>query len=129
MATTPWRSFAPVESEREYLALLTYLPLRSLRSLGSFTLQTLAITRQLKETTGLIGYSLMARPVRKEFWTLSVWNDESALARFANMRPHADTMTAMRPFMKQTKFIRWKLRGSDIPPKWEDALPRWQRAA
>jgi hypothetical protein len=40
------------------------------------------IRRQLAESEGLIGYSLDAHPLAKEFWALSVWEDRDSLWRF-----------------------------------------------
>ena len=33
-------------------------------------------------------------------------------------------MTAMVPYMGKTRFIRWTITGSELPPSWEDALRR-----
>ncbi|MGH7987068.1 MAG: DUF3291 domain-containing protein [Candidatus Binataceae bacterium] len=124
MPTLPWKSLNPVDPDREYLVSLTYLPLRQGRSLPRFIVQTIAVTRQLKIAKGLLGYSLLARPLSKRFWTLSAWRDEDALNRFAVARPHLNTMRTMRPYMLETKFIRWNIKGREIPPGWEDALTR-----
>jgi quinol monooxygenase YgiN len=93
--------------------------------LPTFLMQTRRIMTQLEQTRGLIGYSLLARPLRKHFWTLSVWEDEAALRAFVEAGAHAITMRSMAPHMGATRFIRWKIRGAGIPPKWADALDRW----
>jgi heme-degrading monooxygenase HmoA len=75
-------------------------------------------------TDGLIGFSLLARPLRKHYATLSVWTDEDALARFADTEPHRDLMRALSHEMDSTRFVRWTIRGSDGRPSWDDALNR-----
>lgn len=125
MATLPWRSLSAVDREREYLALLSFLPLTHAWKLPSFAIQTRRILAQLQHAPGLIGYSLFARPLRMHFWTLSVWEDEAALRAFVAAGAHALTMRSLAPHMGATRFIRWKIHGSRIPPKWADALDRW----
>jgi hypothetical protein len=75
----------------------------------------------LKSSRGLIGYSLRAQLLAKNAWTVSVWEDERALIEFVGKSPHVDTMKKVGLGVER-KFVRWKLLGSDIPPKWEDAL-------
>jgi len=62
MVDTPWRSVATPDRGGEYLALLSYLPLK--------------IRAQLAGTPGLIGYSFRANLLSHRFWTLSTWEDE-----------------------------------------------------
>jgi hypothetical protein len=121
----PWKSFGRAEPDRQYLVLLSFLPLRHSWRVPWFLLHTVRIMNQLKGSTGLAGYSLFARPLAKSFWTLSVWEDESALSRFVRALPHAQTMNVMAAHMGKTNFIRWTVKGSEIPPGWDDALRRW----
>jgi len=58
------------------------------------------------------------------FWTLSVWESEAALEAFVARDPHADIMSAMQPRMGRTRFLRWHIRGAEVPPRWRDALER-----
>ena len=125
MATTPWRSFGQVEPQREYLVLLSYLPLKRISGIPPLLLHTIRIMSQLRRSRGLAGYSLRAELGAKRFWTLSAWEEEAALRAFVQSQPHAGTMRVMAPHMDKTAFIRWRLTGSQLPPAWEDALRRW----
>jgi hypothetical protein len=120
----PWKALAAIDREREYLALLTYLPLRSCAKIPSFFWYTFQIQRQLKDTQAAVGYALRAKPLSRRFWTLSVWESERALMDFVAKTPHADVMKALSPHMERTKFTRWKLPGSALPPNWDDAMRR-----
>jgi hypothetical protein len=40
------------------------------------------VTKQLASAEGVLGYSVLARPLSKLFWTLSMWKDEAALRTF-----------------------------------------------
>ncbi|HKE00648.1 MAG TPA: antibiotic biosynthesis monooxygenase, partial [Planctomycetota bacterium] len=112
------------EPDREYVALLTYLPLRAYRSIPRFLVSTIRIGRQLARAPGAIGYSLRASMGSKQFWTLSVWESEAALGAFVAARPHLDAMSGLRGHMGATRFTRWRVRGRELPPDWSDALRR-----
>ena len=124
MPVKPWVTYRRPEPNREYLAILSELPLRRLRSLPEFFGYVWRVGTQLKQSSGLIGYSLFARPLRLKFWTLSVWDSDAALIDFVNHMPHRRVMTALQGKMHQTRFKRWNIMGSEYPPSWEDALER-----
>ena len=124
MPTKPWVTFRRPDPEREYLVLLSELPLKRLRDLAAFFLYSWRIQGQLQQTPGLLGYSLRTRILRRQFWTLSVWDGEAALQQFVVEPPHSHVMRALREKMGQTHFVRWRLRGADFPPQWEDAFTR-----
>lgn len=124
MPKLPWKSFAVPESDREYLALLSYLPLNTFRAMPKFFRYTVQIRRQLADSGGLLGYSLDTNVPGREFWTLSVWEDGESLMRFVERNPHGRVMTDLMPHMGQTEFIRWKVDGASVPPDWEEAKRR-----
>jgi heme-degrading monooxygenase HmoA len=124
--TIPWRSFNAADPERNYVILLSYLPLKSVWQIPQFLIQTTRIMGQLRSSRGLVGYSLRAELGTKRFWTLSAWEDELALQAFVRAQPHAHTMTAMVPHMGATGFYRWTAKGSELPARWDEALRRWR---
>jgi len=119
-----WKSFASAADEREYLALLSFLPLNKYRAIPRFIKYTAEIESQLSESRGLIGYSLQAQILSLRFWTLSVWEDEGALMEFVVKTPHGPVMQSMLPHMGATKFTRWSIKGANLPPGWSDAKKR-----
>jgi len=125
MPATPWKKVGEVDPVRDYLALLSYLPLKHRWRIPSVVLHTRRIVAQLQQTSGLVGFAMMARPLRRQFWTLSVWDNDGALQAFVDAGSHAVTMRAMTPHVGATRFIRWKVRGVDLPPSWDDAFDRW----
>jgi quinol monooxygenase YgiN len=125
---SPWKALAPTDSHLEYLALLSYLPLKTHWAIFRFLRFTLQIQKQLRDTPGVLGYSLRAKPMSRNFWTLSVWEDEKALREFVVKLPHGDAMKALTPRMGPTAFTRWKVPGSAIPLRWEEAMQRSQGA-
>ena len=65
---------------------------------------------------------MRARLTAKRFWTLYVWEDETALRAFVAAPPHTAVMKALAPHMGATRFTRWTVKGSDLPRQWDDAL-------
>jgi heme-degrading monooxygenase HmoA len=124
MPAIPWKSFAPSDSGAEYVALVSSLPLKSYGAMPAFFRFSKQIGVQLKTAKGLIGYSLLARPLTKRFWTLSVWESEEALRNFVHSPPHVTVMAEIRPRMGETKFTYWQVRGSELPLKWDEGLRR-----
>ena len=119
-----WRWSAPLEPEREYLVLASSIPPRSRRSTWRLFRGASTVRKQLAVTDGVLGFALLARPLAKQYATLSVWRDEEALTAFARAEPHCGLMIGLRPEMEPTKFVRWTMRGADGRPSWADALQR-----
>jgi heme-degrading monooxygenase HmoA len=125
MPASPWRAFGSPDPNGDFVALLSYLPLKTYWRVPSFFLYTARVTRQLASARGLLGDSVLARPFSKRFWTLSAWKDEAALRAFVQDPPHVRLMAALAPHMDETKFVRWMVKGSQLPLHWDDALRRF----
>src|SRR5947208_3473430 len=97
MVDRPWTTVADPAAVREYVALVSYLPLRRFRMIPRFLRYSGRVATQLEGTRGLVGFSLRAKILAREFYTLSVWEDERALDDFVRAEPHRGTMGAMRP--------------------------------
>lgn len=114
----------PLEPDREYLVLASSIPPRSMSSTPRLFRGASVVRKQLEGTAGVVGFSLLARPLRKQYATLSVWVDEPALAAFAGESPHRQLMADLAPEMGATKFVRWTIKGSEGQPSWREALER-----
>jgi hypothetical protein len=121
---SPWKSFQPLEPEHEYLVLASSIPPRSLSSTWRMFRGASTVRHQLAHTGGIVGFSLLAEPLRKRYATLSVWTDEAALGAFAGAQPHQSLMGSLAPEMGPTKFVRWSIHGAEGRPSWNDALAR-----
>jgi hypothetical protein len=86
MPASPWRKFGSPDPNGDFVALLSYLPLKSYWRVPSFLFYTVQVAKQLASAPGLVGYSVLARPLSKRFWTLSAWKDEAALHAFVQHR-------------------------------------------
>ncbi len=81
-----------------------------------------AVRKQLGAADGLVGYTLRAKPLARQYWTLSVWTDETALREFMRTPPHVHLMTSLKPFMGPTKFVTWTISAADGQPTLAGAL-------
>jgi len=124
MPETPWRTFRAPNPNGDFVALLSYLPLKSYGGVFTLAIYAAQVIKQLGTADGLVGYSLLARPLSRRFWTLSAWESEAALRTFVQNQPHLRIMTALAPHMDKTKFVRWMVKGSELPLRWDDALRR-----
>jgi hypothetical protein len=118
----PWKALAAVDKNREYIALLSYLPLKSYGKLFAFFRFTFQIQGQLAASPGALGYALRAQIFSRRFWTLSVWENRQALMEFVAKVPHGEVMKALSPHMGATKFKQWKVAGAGVPPRWDEAI-------
>ena len=124
MPATPWRSCGPPDPGREYLVLLSFLPLKRRWRIPLLLSKVFGIVRQLRGSPGLIAYSLYTELTAARFWTLSVRESESALQAFVHASPHVESMRALIPHMGPTRFVRWTVPGARLPVSWVEALRR-----
>src|SRR5690242_10896984 len=125
MPASPWRTFGSPEPDGDFVALLSYFRLKSYSRVFPFFLYAPRVMQQLTEAEGSLGYSLLAQPFSKCFFTLSASENEVALRAFVQHPPHLLAMTALVPHMDKTKFVHWTVTGSQLPSKWDEALRRF----
>lgn len=118
----PWTSRAEMTPGRDYLVMASHLPLERISSTVRFFRAVQAVRNQLATADGLVGYTLRAKPLARDYWTLSVWQDQTALRAFMRTPPHTGVMTDLRPFMGPTKFTTWTITAADGRPGMADAL-------
>ena len=124
MVAKPWEAFGLPGADENCVALVSYLPLKSVWHVFPFMIYTAQIMGQLRKAQGLLGYSLLAHPFEGKFWTLSAWKDDEALRRFVQDPPHVRIMSALSSHMKPTKFVRWTVKGSELPLRWDETERR-----
>jgi hypothetical protein len=124
MPDLPWSGRESMEPGVTYLAMASHLPLTRSSATVQFLRGVFAIRRQLAGTDGLVGYALRARPLARDYWTLSVWKDEPALRAFMQTAPHAELMRSLKPLIGPTKFVQWEISSVDGRPSWTTAIER-----
>lgn len=122
MPDLPWTARAEMEPGTDYLVMASHLPLKRITSTVTFFRAVFAVRKQLATADGLIGYTLLARPLAREYWTLSVWKDDTALRQFMRTAPHVRIMSSLQPVMGPTKFVTWTISAADGRPAMAGAL-------
>jgi Domain of unknown function (DUF3291) len=123
---SPWKTLGVLEADSEYLVLASSIPPKSISSTWAMFRGSRIVRQQLLTTDGVMGFALLAEPLRKNYATLSVWRDDEALNAFAGAHPHARLMAELAPSMNAPRFVRWTISGSDGIPSWAEALERLQ---
>jgi hypothetical protein len=122
-----WRWHAELATDREYLAMATFIELGSVWDLPRFEWYTLRVHRQLARTPGLVGFSFRGEfPLR--YWTISAWENGRALNGFVRAGTHLSVMAALSAKRRRFRHTHWKVTGSGLPLAWADALHRLERA-
>ena len=124
MPVTPWKTCELPLPGTSYCALISYLPLKHFRAIPKFFRFTYEIMSQLRNSPGLIGYSLDARPFARKFWTLSVWRDQKSMMDFVGAIPHDRIMQALAPHLGKTQFAQWAVKSHEVPLDWRSAKAR-----
>lgn len=121
---SPWREIRPMEPDSDYVVLASSIPARQWRSTPRLFRGSRAVAAQLERTDGVVGFSMLARPLRRQYGTLSIWRDESSLRAFAQSPPHRELMSTLIDEMADTRFERWTIRGAQGRPRWREAMTR-----
>jgi hypothetical protein len=128
MPTIPWTApKSPSPAEGPVTVMASRLELRRLRDVLPFLAAALRIRRQMLGSPGAMGLSLIARPLRRTFWTLSAWQDQAALRGATGGEPHRQLMRRFRPRMAGSSFVTWTVPATDLPVPWDVAMRRLEK--
>ena len=119
-----WKKVAPIDPDQTYIAFASRIPPKSMKSTWRLFKGSRAVAAQLAQTEGVIGFSLLARPFRKEYATISLWVDDAALAEFARSHAHGRLQDELAVEMAETTFVRWTVEGRNGAPSWSETIAR-----
>lgn len=87
---------------------------------GIFDDYTRKLEKSLPDTPGLVGFSIRARPLGSEVWTMTLWRSDEAADDFVGSPLHRKAMRAAMPAVLTSRFYRgpWT---SAKPPTWAEA--------
>ncbi|MEJ3657324.1 DUF3291 domain-containing protein [Actinomycetes bacterium KLBMP 9759] len=118
MPTVPWTPVQP--TTEEVVVMASRFRVRKLSHVLPFFVDAMRVYAQTRRSDGAVGVSLVARPLRREFATLSAWRDRAALQRMVRTEPHRSVMVRRRAVMAESVFRFWNTSGSE-PPTWDEA--------
>lgn len=116
----------PAEAASSGVVLVSRLRLRSIRQLPGFLAAALRLRQALRRSPGAVSLDLAMQPLRRTFWTWSVWVDEPSLSRYTRSERHLKVMRKYRPYLADSAFLR--LPASQAPHDWSDAMRRTSQA-
>jgi hypothetical protein len=128
MPTLPWT--APKSSpahDGPATVMASRLELSHLYDVPSFLTSALRIRRQMLGSPGALGVSLIAKPLKRTFWTLSAWQDSEALHGAVGREPHIQLMKHFRPKMAGSSFVTWTAEDGALPVRWDEAMRRLEK--
>jgi hypothetical protein len=102
---------------------------RGYRHVLPFLVDSMRVLAQIRQADGVLGVSLVARPLRREFLTLSAWTDRAALDAMVGSEPHRSVMRRQRAAMADSAFTFWTASATALPLTWEEADERLAAAA
>ncbi|CCQ16780.1 putative uncharacterized protein [Rhodococcus sp. AW25M09] len=124
MATLPWVRGPQETTDLETAVVMaSRFELTTIRRVVPFLVSALRIHNQVRKAKGAIGVSLIARPLRREFYTLSAWRDRAAVDAMVRIEPHLSVMSAFREHTTDARFTFWDMPGASRPT-WADAFVR-----
>ena len=104
------------------LASVTRLRVRSFRFLPSFLYMTFLGRRQVVCAAGFLGGKLLVDR-SQTYWTLTVWENESAMKAFRGAGDHGKAMKRLAQWCDEAAYARWETVGDAIP-SWSEAYGR-----
>ena len=125
MPTLPWTP-GPAEaaaSDNEPLVMASRFELNTYRKVLPFFVAALRVYQQTRRADGAIGVTLIAHPLRREFFTLSSWRDRAAVNAMVGAEPHLSVMSAFRDYTTDAEFVFWTV-PTATRPTWADARRR-----
>lgn len=122
MPETPWISPFKIkpDPEKEYITVITYLPIKSYISLLEFFKQVRLVQEQLQRAHGVVAIKLRVDILTKKSYTMSVWEDTGSLKKFLSSGAHGELMKNNLGYLgEDRKFVTVSIPGKDFPPSWE----------
>lgn len=101
---------------------LTRLRVRSFRYLLQFVWQALKSGRQAELASGFLGGRLL-REAKNTFWTITAWEDETAMRAYRNAGAHRGVMPKLLDWCDEASIAHWHQEGADLPD-WHQAHQR-----
>lgn len=118
---TPWKQIKPIDAERDYVGVVTELVPRSIRSTGRLFRGAQRASAQMAHSDGVIGFAILAQPLRRRYQTVSLWETDADVDAFARSGDHHVLVWSLAPELESVHSTRWRVRGRDGRPRWEQA--------
>jgi len=98
---------------------ITRLHLRRFRHLLPFAWRSHLSSRQAERTPGFLAGAVFGDPLRKTFWTLTVWRDEADMREFRRSGDHRNVMPLLADWCDEAAIAHWQQRDATVPSSTE----------
>ena len=127
MVKIEWTPVKEIDPKHEYTAFSQIGELKNSFSLLSWGRRGKKVQEQLKTTKGFVGYTMEFGFWNKKGVIVGIFEDEPSLMAFAHSGQHANCMAVSKADVKgKMNCYRWKVMGSEVPPKIPDVLAKFQ---
>lgn len=124
MPTLPWIPVDEPPPGADAIVMASRFRVRGFRHVLPFFIDAMRVHAQVRKSDGALGVTLVARPLRREFRTLSAWRDREALNAMVGSEPHRSVMVRQKAAMAESKFEFWTVPATELPLRWADADQR-----
>lgn len=124
MPALPWISYPAEHRGDRVVVMASRFRVRGYRHVLPFLRDSMRIRAQVGRTRGAVGMALDAKPLRREFATLSAWTDRAALDALVTAEPHRSIMRRHHDSMADSRFAFWEADAADLPITWDEARRR-----
>jgi heme-degrading monooxygenase HmoA len=125
MPTIPWQKLDHTPAkDQEVVVMASRFRLNKISQVPAFFVDAMRILKQVRGSEGAVGVSLVAHPLKREFFTLSAWQDQTAINAMVGQEPHRSAMRRHRKAMESSVFTFYNVPASELPAGWEEARRR-----
>ncbi|MBT0771227.1 hypothetical protein KIH74_19965 [Kineosporia sp. J2-2] len=125
MPTIPWQQLdRTIAADTEVVLMASRFELHRLSQVPRFLIDALRIHRQVGRSPGAVGVSLVAHPLKREFFTLSAWRDQASIDQLVRTEPHRSAMSRHRTAMASSAFTFYAKPAAQLPADWPEARGR-----
>jgi quinol monooxygenase YgiN len=108
---------------RTFHCVATFVPIARWRDVWSSFRLSNQVEAQIRRTPGIVAYSLAVNPLRRHFWTYSVWTDAAAIPAFTKSEPHTTAVERFKDWAGQgAAFVEWQSEEARLD--WDQAFAR-----
>ena len=92
------------------------------RARAEFDKQTRRVMDSMASHPGLLGYSARRQLFGNQAWTMSIWVDDAARARFVRSEVHLEAIARSMPAIFTVESKRLMVQCKELPVDWTNAL-------
>lgn len=118
--TSPYRRMGGADAESAIVTLTAVEHKPGQR--GAFFDDSRKVIADLRNQSGLLGYSFRFQLIGRKAWTMTAWKDEASRDSFASSPVHRAAVKNSRVTAMNMRFISVEVPVKELPMEWPEAL-------